>query len=136
MTERGLREILDDGDLAEVEEQLRRHVKSGPPNLDMLRNLGDVLRQQGKLEEAAAIYADLVEATPDDATAVRLRDMLQGNDLSPAQPVPARFAYVRNFLPEERLEELRAHVRANRERFEGTKVKRSEGGDLDNTESR
>jgi hypothetical protein len=104
-------------------ERLRREAESGTISPDRRKRLGDLLRQRGDLAAAAQTYETLLVETPGDPTVERLLAILKSQAL-PQAPVtwPEPFVLLQDFLPEFRLDEMRAFAHAHRDRFAETPV--------------
>jgi Rps23 Pro-64 3,4-dihydroxylase Tpa1-like proline 4-hydroxylase len=126
----GLREVLDQGMLRDAAKRLERHLRTRPKDAEALRALGDLQRQQGHLDAAAATYKRLLALEPGDAVTARLVGLLGEGRTVSAPALPTRFLRLPDFLPDERLGELREHVRTKRSAFKDTAVKRA-GGEED-----
>ena len=70
--------------LDQAEEVCRKRLLKDPGNREAGHSLGKVLRKQGKLDEAAAIYARLAEADPEDREARYLHAIFSGIDWPPS----------------------------------------------------
>ncbi|HEY6358985.1 MAG TPA: 2OG-Fe(II) oxygenase, partial [Vicinamibacterales bacterium] len=104
-------------------ERLRHEAQSGTMPPDRRKRLGDLLRQRGDLAAAARTYEELLVETPGDPTVARLVAILKGQGLPQAQVTwPEPFVLVQDFLPEARLDEMRAFARAHQDRFAETPV--------------
>jgi hypothetical protein len=127
--EGGLRAFLDSGAMDRAAASLRRRLGGAPDDPALLRDLGDVLRQKGDLDGAARVFRRLRDRLPGDAAAARLAALLAGEAAPPEPAIPAKFLRLRDFLPRERLDALRAHVRKRRRAFRDTAVRYAGGED-------
>ena len=90
--------ILDD-----AVSRLEPRAAANPNDVRTLNTLGQIYRKQGRLAEAAVVYARLAALTPDDARVRALAAILRG-DAPPEWPAneplqPAPFALIRDFAP-------------------------------------
>ena len=107
-----------DGLLARAALALQRTVAARPNDAAALRRLGDVHRGLGQLGEALECYRRALALRPDDPKAQRLAAILSGR-APPGEPgaSPMPFAYMPDFLPEQRCKALLALALANRAEF-------------------
>lgn len=107
-----------DGLLARAALALQRTVAARPNDAAALHRLGDVQRGLGQLGEALECYRRVLALHPDDPRAQRLAAILSGR-APPGEPgaAPMPFAYMVDFLPEQRCKALLALALANRGEF-------------------
>ena len=107
-----------DGLLERAEAALRRIVGAHPNDAAALLRLGDVLRSQGRLDDALRCYRRVAALRPDDPKAPWLVAVLSGEALPDAPDAGAvPFVLQADFLPPPRCRQLLALALANRERF-------------------
>ena len=78
-------------DLARAEAEYRHVLQAAPDSLVARREVGDLLREQGRSLEALAVYADLLELQPFDEEVGALVEALRppaAPAVAPAAPVP------------------------------------------------
>ncbi len=123
VTEGALSMLLESGLLSRAAAQVAARLAAEPDQPLLWRRLGDLFRQAGDLERAAEAYERLRALEPGDAGVERLLAILRGEPL-PCPPAvwPARFLRIENFLPPERLRELREFTASRREEFAPTPV--------------
>lgn len=103
-----LSRLLEAGLLDRARTQLSQNLVSAPTDPELLRRLGDVLRQLGCREESGQIYERLSQACPGDGVARRLSQILRGNP-PPKKELswPVVYSTHPDWLNPERLQELR-----------------------------
>jgi hypothetical protein len=112
--------LLDSGLLEAGVCRLVNQLKAQPHRPALLRQLGNIYRQMGRLNDAAEVYGRLAHLYPDDAPAGWLAALLQGRALPPNPPIGPAFFYVwRGFLAPGRLEQVFAFAQSHKTIFEG-----------------
>jgi Rps23 Pro-64 3,4-dihydroxylase Tpa1-like proline 4-hydroxylase len=95
--------LVDTALLQQAETRCRQRVSNDPRNPAALRSLAEVCRKLGKVDEAAAAYAQLAEALPDDRDARYLHALFSGREHppSPSGVIAAPFVLLKNVIPAE-----------------------------------
>ncbi len=106
--------LLGSGLLERAAETLAKRLAAEPDDVGLLRSLGRVQRQLGRLGDARAVYARLHALDPEDSRAAYLDALLAGRPerfpARPPGPWPAPYAAMPDFLSGERHRELLDHA--------------------------
>jgi len=106
-------ELLDN-----AERMFTKRLTSDPDNTGLLRGLAQVLRKQGKLDQAVAILERLARLDPADEESRYTHAILSGAEIPALSGIrPALFDLRKNFLPREFHESLHPYAVSVRDQF-------------------
>lgn len=115
--------LLGSSLIAKAEEFIRKRLADTPDDTGLIRRLGDLCRQQGKLKDAAEAYRRWKELEPDNPMASYLCGWA-GLEKAPSKwperekHIPARFVVKDDFLPPEFKNEILRHALEERGKFD------------------
>ncbi|MEM7134229.1 MAG: 2OG-Fe(II) oxygenase [Chloroflexota bacterium] len=112
--------------MSQLEETVRQRLNEKPNDLDLRYRLGNVYRQQGKLERACEEIRQLRTLQPDHHDAAWIESILSMQELGIQSPSernqPAPFVQIPNFLPDEICSSIWQIISEHEEQFSNSLV--------------